>query len=328
MATIIYTLTDEAPMLATYSFLPVVQAFASSAGVDVETRDISLAGRILALFPEHLTEEQRINDDLAELGALATTPEANIIKLPNVSASMPQLKAAIRELQSQGFALPDYPDDPQTDEERDIRTRYDKVKGSAVNPVLREGNSDRRAPAAVKNYARTHPHSMGAWSRDSRTNVATMGTNDFRAQRAVRGPRRRRHPHHPPRGDRRHHDGAQGRPEGARGRGRRRHRDARRRARHLPARADRPRQGRGRAVLRAPQGDDDEGQRPDRLRPRRQGLPPRGLRHATAPTSPPPVSPPTTGSAASSTGCPPCPTATRSRPPSTRAWPKARAWRW
>ncbi len=180
MATIIYTLTDEAPMLATYSFLPVVQAFASSAGVDVETRDISLAGRILALFPEYLTEEQRINDDLAELGALATTPEANIIKLPNVSASLPQLKAAIKELQSQGYALPDHPDDPQTDEERDVRARYDKVKGSAVNPVLREGNSDRRAPAAVKNYARNHPHSMGAWSPDSRTTVATMGTNDFR----------------------------------------------------------------------------------------------------------------------------------------------------
>ena len=180
MATIIYTLTDEAPMLATYSFLPVVQAFASSAGVDVETRDISLAGRILALFPEHLTPEQRISDDLAELGALATTPEANIIKLPNVSASMPQLKAAIKELQSQGFALPDYPDDPQTDDEREIRSRYDKVKGSAVNPVLREGNSDRRAPAAVKNYARKHPHSMGVWSPDSRTAVATMGIDDFR----------------------------------------------------------------------------------------------------------------------------------------------------
>ena len=180
MATIIYTLTDEAPMLATYSFLPVVQAFASSAGVDVETRDISLAGRILALFPEHLTEEQRISDDLAELGELATKPEANIIKLPNVSASMPQLKAAIKELQGLGYALPDYPDDPQTDEERELRTRYDKVKGSAVNPVLREGNSDRRAPSAVKNYARKHPHSMGAWSHDSKTNVATMGVDDFR----------------------------------------------------------------------------------------------------------------------------------------------------
>ena len=181
MATIIYTLTDEAPMLATYSFLPVVEAFASSAGVDVETRDISLAGRILALFPEHLTEEQRISDDLAELGALATTPEANIIKLPNISASLPQLKAAVRELQAQGYAVPDVPDDPSTDEERDIRARYDKVKGSAVNPVLREGNSDRRAPAAVKNYARQHPHSMGAWSDDSRTAVATMSADDFRA---------------------------------------------------------------------------------------------------------------------------------------------------
>ncbi|GAA4394172.1 NADP-dependent isocitrate dehydrogenase [Ornithinibacter aureus] len=181
MATIFYTLTDEAPMLATYSFLPVVQAFASTAGVDVETRDISLAGRILALFPEHLTEEQRVGDALTELGELATTPEANIIKLPNISASMPQLKAAIAELQSQGFALPDYPDDPQSDEERDIRVRYDKVKGSAVNPVLREGNSDRRAPAAVKNYARSHPHSMGAWSTDSKTNVATMGVDDFRS---------------------------------------------------------------------------------------------------------------------------------------------------
>ncbi len=180
MATIFYTLTDEAPMLATYSFLPVVQAFASSAGVDVETRDISLAGRILALFPEHLTEEQRVDDALAELGELATSPEANIIKLPNISASMPQLKAAIKELQSQGYGLPDYPDEPATDDERDIRARYDKVKGSAVNPVLREGNSDRRAPAAVKNYARKHPHSMGAWSPDSKTNVATMGADDFR----------------------------------------------------------------------------------------------------------------------------------------------------
>ncbi|MGL5851255.1 MAG: NADP-dependent isocitrate dehydrogenase, partial [Phycicoccus sp.] len=181
MATIIYTLTDEAPMLATYSFLPVVQAFAHSAGVDVETRDISLGGRILAQFPERLTEEQRVGDALAELGELATTPQANIIKLPNVSASVPQLTAAVKELQSQGYALPDYPDDPGTDEERDIRARYDKVKGSAVNPVLREGNSDRRAPAAVKSYARAHPHSMGEWSADSRTSVATMGADDFRS---------------------------------------------------------------------------------------------------------------------------------------------------
>jgi isocitrate dehydrogenase len=181
MATIIYTLTDEAPMLATYSFLPVVQAFASSAGVDVQTRDISLSGRILAAFPDRLTEEQRIGDALAELGELATTPEANIIKLPNISASMPQLKAAIKELKAKGYALPDYPDEPATDEERDIRARYGKVMGSAVNPVLREGNSDRRAPGAVKNYARTHPHAMGAWSADSRTTVATMDRDDFRA---------------------------------------------------------------------------------------------------------------------------------------------------
>ncbi|MEU8956957.1 NADP-dependent isocitrate dehydrogenase [Streptomyces sp. NPDC048518] len=180
-STIIYTHTDEAPALATHSFLPVVQAYASTAGVSVETRDISLAGRIIASFPERLEEGQRINDALAELGELAKTPQANIIKLPNISASIPQLKAAVAELQAQGYALPDYPDDPKTDEERDIRARYDKVKGSAVNPVLREGNSDRRAPASVKNYAKAHPHRMGAWSADSKTNVATMGENDFRS---------------------------------------------------------------------------------------------------------------------------------------------------
>ncbi|MEU9702572.1 NADP-dependent isocitrate dehydrogenase [Streptomyces sp. NPDC047981] len=180
-STIIYTHTDEAPALATYSFLPVIQAYASTAGVNVETRDISLAGRIIAGFPERLEEGQRIADALAELGALAKTPEANIIKLPNISASIPQLKAAIAELQAQGYALPDYPDDPQTDEDKDVRARYDKVKGSAVNPVLREGNSDRRAPGSVKNYAKTHPHRMGAWSAESKTNVATMGQNDFRS---------------------------------------------------------------------------------------------------------------------------------------------------
>ncbi|RKT12097.1 isocitrate dehydrogenase [Streptomyces sp. 1114.5] len=178
-STIIYTHTDEAPALATYSFLPVVQAYASTAGVRVETRDISLAGRIIASFPERLTEAQRIGDALSELGDLAKTPSANIIKLPNISASVPQLKAAIAELQAQGYALPDYPDDPQTDEDKDVRARYDKVKGSAVNPVLREGNSDRRAPQSVKNYAKTHPHRMGAWTADSKTNVATMGRNDF-----------------------------------------------------------------------------------------------------------------------------------------------------
>ncbi|MGP5316361.1 NADP-dependent isocitrate dehydrogenase [Arthrobacter rhombi] len=181
MAKIIYTHTDEAPMLATYSFLPVVEAFASTAGVEIETRDISLAGRIIALFGDFLTEDQRQSDALAELGALAQTPEANIIKLPNISASMPQLKAAIAELQSQGYALPDYPNNPSSDEETDIRSRYDRIKGSAVNPVLREGNSDRRAPLSVKNYARKYPHSMGAWSADSKTNVATMDGGDFRA---------------------------------------------------------------------------------------------------------------------------------------------------
>lgn len=177
--TIIYTKTDEAPALATYSFLTIVQAFTRPAGVNVETRDISLAGRILALFPEYLTEEQRLDDALAELGALTLKPEANIIKLPNVSASVPQLRAAIAELQSQGYGLPDYPESAETDEEKSVKARYDKVKGSAVNPVLREGNSDRRAPKAVKEYARVNPHSMGAWSRDSKTNVVTMGADDF-----------------------------------------------------------------------------------------------------------------------------------------------------
>ncbi|MCU1529494.1 MAG: isocitrate dehydrogenase [Frondihabitans sp.] len=181
MSKIIYTLTDEAPRLATYSFLPVVEAYAAKAGVDVETRDISLAARILSQFPDRLTAEQFEPDSLAELGELADTPEANIIKLPNISASVPQLKAAIVELRSQGFDLPDYPDEPSTDEEKDVRARYDKTKGSAVNPVLRQGNSDRRAPASVKQYVRNHPHRMGAWTADSKTNVATMGVDDFRS---------------------------------------------------------------------------------------------------------------------------------------------------
>ncbi|MFE7127031.1 NADP-dependent isocitrate dehydrogenase [Streptomyces sp. NPDC057617] len=180
-STIIYTHTDEAPALATYSFLPVIEAYASTAGVTVESRDISLAGRIIAGFPERLEEGQRIDDALAELGALAGTPGANIVKLPNISASIPQLKAAIAELQEQGYALPEYPDDPKTDEEKDVRARYDKVKGSAVNPVLREGNSDRRAPASVKNYAKAHPHRMGAWTAGSKTNVAHMDADDFRS---------------------------------------------------------------------------------------------------------------------------------------------------
>ncbi|WP_316850949.1 NADP-dependent isocitrate dehydrogenase [Pedobacter agri] len=176
---IIYTKTDEAPMLATYSLLPIVQAFTASAGIDVETRDISLAGRILANFPEYLKDDQKIGDALAELGALATTPEANIIKLPNISASIPQLVDAITELQQQGFALPNYPDNAQTEEEKAIKAKYAKVLGSAVNPVLREGNSDRRAPKAVKNYAKQNPHSMGKWSADSKTRVASMTEGDF-----------------------------------------------------------------------------------------------------------------------------------------------------
>lgn len=179
MAKILYTHTDEAPALATKSFLPIIQAFVGQAGVEVETRDISLAGRIISQFPEFLNEDQRINDALAELGEIAKTPEANIIKLPNISASMPQLKTAIQELQSQGYALPDYPDEPSTDEERDIQSRYDKVKGSAVNPVLREGNSDRRAPKAVKNFAKKFPHSMGSWSSDSKSHVSSMTEGDF-----------------------------------------------------------------------------------------------------------------------------------------------------
>jgi isocitrate dehydrogenase len=176
---IIYTLTDEAPALATYSLLPIVKAFTRSSDVIVETRDISLAGRIIAAFPEYLTPEQKGSDDLAELGGLTTRPEANIVKLPNISASVPQLKAAIAELRDQGYKLPSYPDEAKTDEEKDARARYDKIKGSAVNPVLREGNSDRRAPLSVKNYARKHPHKMGAWSADSKSHVAHMSGGDF-----------------------------------------------------------------------------------------------------------------------------------------------------
>ena len=176
---IIYTKTDEAPALATRSLLPIVKAFTQSAGVEVETRDISLAGRIIATFPEYLKEDQQIGDALAELGELAKKPEANIIKLPNISASIPQMHAAIKELQAKGYALPDYPEEPKTEEEVKIQAKYDKVKGSAVNPVLREGNSDRRAPKAVKNYAKKHPHSMGEWKSSSKSHVASMSNGDF-----------------------------------------------------------------------------------------------------------------------------------------------------
>ncbi|RMM02871.1 Isocitrate dehydrogenase, partial [Pseudomonas savastanoi] len=176
---IIYTFTDEAPALATYSLLPIIEAFTASSDIDVETRDISLAGRVLSSFPESLGADQQVPDHLAELGKLATTPEANIIKLPNISASVPQLKATIKELQDQGYKIPDYPENPVTDAEKETRARYDKTKGSAVNPVLREGNSDRRAPLSVKNYARKHPHKMGAWSADSKAHVAHMSNGDF-----------------------------------------------------------------------------------------------------------------------------------------------------
>lgn len=180
-AKIIYTKTDEAPALATYSLLPIVQAYTNAAGVGLETKDISLAGRILAQFPEHLNQEQKVSDALTELGELAKKPEANIIKLPNISASIPQLKAAVKELKEKGYPLPDYPDEPKTPEEKEIKAKYDKVKGSAVNPVLREGNSDRRAPKAVKNFARKHPHSMGKWSSESKSHVATMSSGDFKS---------------------------------------------------------------------------------------------------------------------------------------------------
>ena len=326
---IIYTHTDEAPLLATYSFLPIIQAYAGKAGVEVETRDISLAGRILANFADRLPEDQQVSDDLAELGELAKTPEANIVKLPNISASIPQLKAAIAELQEQGFELPDYPDNPQSDDEKDARARYDKVKGSAVNPVLREGNSDRRAPESVKNYARKHPHSMGEWSSDSKTNVAHMTEDDFRSnEKSVvvekAGSLRIELV------TRRRHRGAQGLRAGRGRRGRRRHLHEHRRAAGLPARADRPRQGRGRAVLAAPEGHDDEGLRPDHLRPRRPGVLPAAVRRAGRRCCSRPVSTRATAWRASS------PArrswagrrATPSRTPSTRASPTARSWRW
>ena len=241
--TIIYTHTDEAPALATRSLLPVVNAFTDVAGVQVELRDISLAGRVLAAFPEALTDDQRVSDDLAELGALVNRPEANVIKLPNISASIPQLKATIEELRAKGYSLPDYPDEPSTPEEADVQARYDKVKGSAVNPVLRQGNSDRRAPLSVKRYARSHPPRMGAWSPDSKTRVATMGAARLPLQRAVGHLRRRRRPEGRAGGPRRHDQRAQGVDPGAGRRDRRRHlhERARRSTRSSPSRWPTPR---------------------------------------------------------------------------------------
>src|SRR3954470_1738312 len=249
---LIYTYTDEAPALATHSLLPIIEAFAGQAGVDIELRDISLAGRILAQFPDRLTDDQRVADALAELGEQAKTPEANIIKLPNISASIPQLKAAIKELQEAGYDIPDYADEPGSKDEEKAREAYDRVKGSAVNPVLREGNSDRRAPASVKAYAQAHPHSMGDWSRDSTSHVSTMGEGDFRSTEQsvtiaqddeirleyVAGGRRpgRRDPHRV-RGARPPPDRAARADQGARGRDRRRRGDAPAVAGRVPARA-------------------------------------------------------------------------------------------
>ena len=181
MAKIIYTKTDEAPALATQSFLPIIKAFTGPSGIEIETKDISLGGRIIANFPDNLNEDQKQANALAELGVLAKSPDANIIKLPNISASVPQLKEAIKELQESGFNIPNYPEDPESENEKEIQTRYNKIKGSAVNPVLREGNSDRRAPKAVKQYARNNPHAMGTWSSDSKTHVAHMNGGDFRS---------------------------------------------------------------------------------------------------------------------------------------------------
>ena len=256
---IVYTHTDEAPALATASLLPIVRAFAGAADIEIELRDISLTGRILAQFPDRLSEDERIADALAELGELAKTPEANIIKLPNISASVPQLKAAIDELQQQGYDVPDYPEDPADDTQRDIRKRYDKVKGSAVNPVLRQGNSDRRAPASVKAFARHHPHSMGAWSRDSASHVSTMSDGDFfSTEQSVTVPEATT--------VRIEHVAADGTTTVLRDglslagrRGDRRLGDARGGAPGIPVRADRGGQGPGSPVFRAPQGDDDEG---------------------------------------------------------------------
>ena len=236
---IIYTYTDEAPALATHSFLPVIEAFARSAGFGVELRDISLAGRILAQFPERLTEEQRVPDALTELGELARTPEANIIKLPNISASVPQLKAAVKELQDAGYDIPDYPDEPSTAEEKAARAAYDTVKGSAVNPVLREGNSDRRAPASVKQFAAKHPHSMGAWSKDSASHVSTMARRRLPLHGDVGDHAVVRHAAHRARRGRRRRHRPQGRPRGAGGRDRRLRGHAPCGARRVPRRADR-----------------------------------------------------------------------------------------
>ena len=329
--TIIYTLTDEAPMLATYALLPIIRTFTEPAGINVESSDISLAARILAEFSDRLTEEQRVPDNLGRLGELTHDPATNIIKLPNISASVPQLLTAIKELKGKGYDLPDYPGDPKNDEEKEIKERYAKVLGSAVNPVLREGNSDRRAPKAVKEYAKKHPHSMGEWSQASRTHVATMKGGDFyhgeksmtldkdrkvkmvletsrgrRNGRAQAGGRARR---------RRHHRQHVHEPQGA--------------VRVLRT-ADRGRLQDRRDVLSARQGDDDEGQPPDRLRPLREG-------RSTRTRSPSIRRCSTNSASTSTTGCRTCTTrsnrcprrsARRSSRTSTPCTSTVPSWRW
>ena len=264
---IMWTKVDEAPALATYSLLPIVEAFVGAAGVSVTLKDISLAGRILASFPEKLTPAQRINDELTELGELTLKPEANIMKLPNISASIPQLKAAIKELQGKGYDVPDYPDNPTTDAEKDIKTRYGKVFGSVVNPVLREGNSDRRAAGAVKQYARNNPHKMGAWSKDSKTHVAYMPGGDYFGSEISTTVRRGdQRPHRAGRSRRQDH-GAEGEDAADRGRDHRRGGDEPQGAARLLRRADRSREEGRHPVLAARQGDHDEDRRSHHLRP-------------------------------------------------------------
>ncbi len=270
--TIIYTLTDEAPLLATYGFLPIIRTFAEPAGINIETSDISVAARILAEFGDYLTEEQRVPDNLGELGKLTQSPDTNIIKLPNISASVPQLYAAIKELQEKGYAVPDYPAQPKNDEEKALKERYGKILGSAVNPILREGNSDRRAPNAVKEYARKHPHSMGEFSQASRTHVATMKSGDFYHGEKSMTLDRDRNGADGAEDQERQDDRAQARNGAGRRRRHRIHVHEQEGARRVLRAADRGRVQDRRDVLTARQGDDDESQPPHRLRPLREGL--------------------------------------------------------
>ena len=328
MATIIYTLTDEAPLLATYSFLPVVEAYAATAGVEVETRDISLAGRILAQFPDRLGDDQRVDDALAELGELATTPEANIIKLPNISASIPQLKAAIAELQDQGFDLPDYPENPQSDEEQGHPGPLRQGQGLRGQPGAARGQLRPPRAGVGEGLRQGAPAPHGCLVRRLEDQRRDDGQGRLPLQREVGRARRRRHAAHRARRRRRHHHRAQGVDPGAGRRGRRRHLHERRRAAPLPHRAGRPGQGRRRAVLRPPEGHDDEGLGPDHLRPRRAGVLPhavRAVRRAAARGGDLAQRRPRRAAERRRRSCR---TARPSRPRSSRAWPTARRWRW